>query len=60
MDYEDLHKGEWFNDRVIQFWKWWLQHGPSYDRKEVDIDSVQFAKVGLKEMRFGESNPKPF
>jgi hypothetical protein len=49
MDYERLHKGEWFNDRVIQFWKWWLQHGPSYDRKEVDYyDSVQFAKVGLK------------
>jgi Ulp1 family protease len=54
MDYERLHKGEWFNDQDIYFWKLWLQHGPTYDRKEIDFyDSVQFDNysLNLKETR---------
>jgi hypothetical protein len=48
MDYERLHEGEWFNDRVMQFWKWWLQHGPNYDRDEIDFyDSLQFESLTL-------------
>jgi hypothetical protein len=48
MDYERLHEGQWFNDRLMQFWKWWLQHGPNYNRGEIDFyDSLQFAQATL-------------
>jgi len=53
MDYERLHKDEWFNDRVIDFWRVWLQHGPTYDREDIDFyDSLQFEKNRLKNPMF--------
>jgi hypothetical protein len=53
MDYERLHKNQWFSDRLMHFWKVWLQHGPTYDRKEIDFyDSLQFEKERLKSPEF--------
>lgn len=58
MDYERLHDGEWFNDRVMQFWKWWLQHGPCYKRDEIDFhNSLLFGKDTLARFRNRVSNP---
>ena len=63
MDYERLHKGEWFNDRLIHFWRVWLQHGPTYDRKEIDFyDSLLFHKYSLEAIGFDSvrTNLNPF
>jgi hypothetical protein len=58
MDYERLHEGEWFNDRVMQFWKWWLQHGPCYDRDEIDFfNSLQFEEDTHARFRNCLNNP---
>jgi hypothetical protein len=59
MDYERLHKGEWFNDRLIQFWRCWLQHGPNYNREKIDFyDPLQFEKSGLNGKKPSEQKQK--
>jgi hypothetical protein len=63
MDYERLHKDQWFNDRLMNFWRVWLQHGPAYDREAIDFyDSLQFETPRLKKSKFDnvKKNLNPF